>query len=144
MISTIPIAKGLLVDAAGNVLILRRSQTHPTLAGQVDLPGGQIDLGEEPGAALIREIYEETGLEVNPDRLSIQYAGVELHEDTFRVRVWYVVRLTDVKPTITLSYEHESFDWLPISELPTLLPKFLGFYHAAIAHVLRYKLLEQA
>lgn len=139
---TIPIAKCLIVDSAGNVLILKRSPTHPTMAGQVDLPGGQIDAGEEPGEALIREILEETGLRVAPSQLTMTYAGTQLSGDELRVRVWYIVRLSEEKPAVTISWEHQSFTWLPASDLPGIVEEFRGFYRDALAHVLQYDLLK--
>lgn len=39
------------------------------------LPGGAIEPGEEPAQAVIREVYEETGLRVVPERLVGVYGG---------------------------------------------------------------------
>ena len=37
--------------------------------GAWNLPGGGLDAGEEPAAGLLREVHEETGQEVAPERL---------------------------------------------------------------------------
>ncbi len=50
-------------DASGQVLLIRTAQ-----AGW-ELPGGQVEVGEELPAALVREVREETGCTVTPDRL---------------------------------------------------------------------------
>lgn len=47
---------------AGRILLLRRGQ-EPS-RGRLDFPGGFIDPGESAEKALTREIYEETGIEV--------------------------------------------------------------------------------
>lgn len=55
---------GVVVDEAGRVLVGRRGDD-----GSWFFPGGGIDLGENAAAAVIREVEEETGIEVEIDRL---------------------------------------------------------------------------
>lgn len=40
------------------------------------LPGGGIDLGESPEAAVVREVFEETGLQVTVKRKAAEYSPV--------------------------------------------------------------------
>lgn len=49
-------------DAAGRLLLVRRGR--PPAAGTWSLPGGRVEPGEQDAAAVIREVREETGLEV--------------------------------------------------------------------------------
>jgi ADP-ribose pyrophosphatase YjhB (NUDIX family) len=69
-------AYGLVTDVAGRVLLTRIADGYPG-AGQWHLPGGGTDFGEQPGAALIRELAEETG---QHGRL-IALLGVASHRD---------------------------------------------------------------
>jgi 8-oxo-dGTP diphosphatase len=57
------VAAVALVDADGRVLLARRPEGKP-LAGLWEFPGGKIDPGETPEAALIRELAEELGIDV--------------------------------------------------------------------------------
>ena len=51
-----------LIDADGRVLIAQRPQGKQ-LAGLWEFPGGKVEPGESPEAALIRELREELGIE---------------------------------------------------------------------------------
>lgn len=52
-----------LVDRDNRVLISRRPEGKQ-LAGLWEFPGGKVDAGETPEAALCRELAEELGIEV--------------------------------------------------------------------------------
>lgn len=52
-----------LVDADGRVLVQMRPEGKP-MAGLWEFPGGKVETGETPEAALIRELDEELGIDV--------------------------------------------------------------------------------
>lgn len=60
----LPGVMAVVRDEAGRVLVARRVDD-----GLLDVPGGYCDLGETTTAAVIREVREETGLEIEPVRL---------------------------------------------------------------------------
>lgn len=53
----------------GDALLLTRISDLGHHSGSWTLPGGGIDHGENPRAALVREVYEETGLKADVTRL---------------------------------------------------------------------------
>ena len=57
------VAVGAVIVRDGCVALIRRGQ--PPLEGEWSLPGGVVEVGETLVAALMREVLEETGLEVN-------------------------------------------------------------------------------
>lgn len=59
-----PTANALVEDEQGRLLLGRRAR-EPYL-GRWDIPGGFVEEDEHPLAALVRELREETGLEVVP------------------------------------------------------------------------------
>ncbi len=53
---------GAVVVDCENLLMIRRG--HGPAAGEWSIPGGHVEFGEPLAAALVREVLEETGLEV--------------------------------------------------------------------------------
>lgn len=63
-----PAANGLVVDGDGRLLLARRGREPKS--GLWDAPGGFVEEGEHPLRTLVRELREETGLEVEPGELA--------------------------------------------------------------------------
>jgi len=66
----------VIKDDAGRLLLIKRG--HEPAAGLWSIPGGRIEAGESDVAALVREVREETGLEVAAGRLlgAVQRPGL--------------------------------------------------------------------
>ena len=58
-----------LIDADGRVLVAQRPAGR-TMAGMWEFPGGKIEAGETPEAALMRELAEELGIDVTHECLA--------------------------------------------------------------------------
>jgi len=63
------VAAVALVDADGRVLLARRPEGK-SMAGLWEFPGGKIEPGETPEAALIRELAEELGIDTKASCLA--------------------------------------------------------------------------
>ena len=60
---TVLVVAVALIDVDGRVLIAQRPEGKQ-LAGLWEFPGGKVEPGERPEAALIRELNEELGIDV--------------------------------------------------------------------------------
>jgi ADP-ribose pyrophosphatase YjhB (NUDIX family) len=78
---------GAVVVQEGRALLVRRG-SEP-LKGHWTLPGGMLELGETLVEGAVREVREETGLEVEPVEL-IEVLD-RIHRDGGRVRYHYVI-----------------------------------------------------
>ncbi len=68
----LPSVAAIILNEEGHVLLQRSSDD-----GKWHTIGGMVEPGEEPGAAIIREVKEETGLDILPERVSGVYAWPE-------------------------------------------------------------------
>ena len=62
-------ARVLVLDADDRVLVQRGSDARDPATAWWTVVGGGVEAGEEPRAAAARELWEETGLRVDPARL---------------------------------------------------------------------------
>jgi ADP-ribose pyrophosphatase YjhB (NUDIX family) len=62
--TTIRCVGGIAFDDDGRLLLIRRANNPGS--GQWSLPGGRVEPGESDETAVIRELREETGLDVIP------------------------------------------------------------------------------
>lgn len=65
-----PVVGAAVVDevAAPTVLLAARRSAPEVLAGLWEFPGGKVEPGEDPRAALVREVREELGVHIRLDR----------------------------------------------------------------------------
>lgn len=116
----IVVALKAIIFNQGKILILRRSATDTTGANEWETVGGKIEFGEVLEMALAREVKEETGLDINVEKL--MYATTFLTSpDRQIVLLSYLCRTNDIE--VTLSSEHSDFLWASKLELIQYLPK---------------------
>jgi ADP-ribose pyrophosphatase YjhB (NUDIX family) len=110
-----------LVTESDHLLLCRLSAALPH-AGMWTLPGGGIEFGEHPEAAMVREVEEETGLIVAPVRL----AGIDSFSAEVPDRAFHAVRIIYHANRIggTLRDESEgttdACQWHPLNTLGSL------------------------
>lgn len=111
--SLLRVTRVLVVGAAvvrdGRVLAARRT-APPETAGRWEFPGGKVEAGETPEAALVRELREELGCTVVVEEW---LAGEVPIGERHLLRV-AVVRLVEGEP---VPVEHDRVRWLTPDEL---------------------------
>jgi len=80
-----------LIDADDRILVAQRPPGKQ-LAGLWEFPGGKVDPGERPEAALIRELREELGIEVKEVCLAPLTFASHAYEDFHLLMPLYVCR----------------------------------------------------
>jgi len=88
-----------LIDADGRVLLAQRPEGK-SMAGLWEFPGGKVDAGETPEAALIRELREELSIDTRESCLAPFTFASHAYDDFHLVMPLYLCRRWwgDVRP----------------------------------------------
>jgi 8-oxo-dGTP diphosphatase len=117
----------VLRNEKGEFLLLRRAENSHSNPGKWDLPGGKLIHGELLDEAVVREVWEETGISIVPGEIA-GYATFELPEKKVIAIVYnggYII--ADVK----LSHEHTEYVWSSLDnilEMKALPDHFKEFF----------------
>ena len=124
-------AYGIIIQD-DNILLCRLSDQIPTLQGQWTLPGGGLEFGEHPEEAMVREVQEETGLDVHPvNVLGIHTLRRENPDELFHsIRIVYQTELLGGKLRFEPEGTTDMCQWHPLSEVDKL--EVVGLVNAAI------------
>ena len=97
------------IEHSGDFLSLKRSSSSPQ-AKTWGTPAGKIEQGEAPELAAIRELREESGLELSLQNLkSLGKIFIENPKGQYDCFLFYAK--LKAKPKITLSKEHTDYTW---------------------------------
>ena len=102
-----------LIDAEGQILLARRPEGKK-MAGLWEFPGGKIDPGETPEAALVRELHEELGIEVAPSDLAPFVFASHPYENFHLLMPVFLCRRWSGKPT---PREGQALAWVAPDQL---------------------------
>jgi 8-oxo-dGTP diphosphatase len=114
-----PTVSAIVLNDRGEVLLHQRSDT-----GRWSLIAGLMDPGEQPADAVVREVEEETAVQVKIERL----AGVVSHDVTYlngdqcqMVNTFFRCRAVGGEARVNDS-ESLAVGWFPLGSLPALSP----------------------
>lgn len=121
---------GAVVISEGKILLEKRKNEPGK--GKWSIPGGLVDLGESPEQAVIREVMEETCLEVDAPRLVDVVSDVSLDENG-KVKYHFVIidYLVAVKRgEVKAASDADALRWVPFSEVEAfdLTRSFRAFF----------------
>lgn len=123
---TVEVVAALL--CRGNRFLICRRPQHKARAGLYEFPGGKVESGETPQAALARECIEE---------LNIRPMVCEPVQDVYHTYPDLTIHLTLYRAEVPVgepqSLEHDDLQWITLSQLDAypFCPADISF-HAAI------------
>ena len=102
-----------LIDIDGRVLIAQRPEGK-SMAGLWEFPGGKVEDGETPEAALIRELHEELGIETWQSCLAPLTFASHGYDDFHLLMPLFACRKWNGTP---YSREGQALKWVRVNEL---------------------------
>ena len=104
---------GCFIEHDGDILLIKRANGKYQ-NDKWSVPGGKIDKGETESDAAIREVFEETGLRIDPKKmLFIERSYVRFTDFDFIYIFYRYVLDSKEKPKIVLSAtEHTEYKWV--------------------------------
>lgn len=111
----------LILNPDKKFLLIQRAPKDDSLPGFWELPSGGIDEGENMETSVIREVKEESEIDISSYNLKLvdseSYSFTKENGDIKNVtETTYLVSL-DNTPEVILSDEHVNYQWVSLLEL---------------------------
>ncbi|MBT8411097.1 MAG: (deoxy)nucleoside triphosphate pyrophosphohydrolase [Octadecabacter sp.] len=110
---TILVSAVALIDKDGRVLLAQRPEGK-SMAGLWEFPGGKVEQGETPEAALIRELDEELGIDTWQSCLAPLTFASHSYDNFHLLMPLFACRKWEGTP---LPKEHQTLKWVRGNEL---------------------------
>jgi len=114
-------AYAICTDAESRMLVCRLAPGYPS-TGAWTLPGGGVEFGEHPDAAVVRELREETGLEGAIERVA-KVASSTFPRPSSRpgplhaIAILYRVRITGGALTVEVGGSTDACEWMTVGAI---------------------------
>ncbi len=99
-------------------LILQRAASESFLPNNWEQAGGKVEQFENPINAAIREVLEETGLQISVIRPYFVH-DYKKSNDRHHIEIAFYCQLT-ASPKVTISDEHQAFKWVTAEEVANI------------------------
>ena len=107
-----------ILNDKGELLVARRGKEPAK--GTLDLPGGFVDNDENAEQGMVREIKEETGLDIDPDTVEYQfsipnvyhYSGMDIHT----LDLYFLCHITG-EAEVKADDDAAELQWVPLREV---------------------------
>jgi 8-oxo-dGTP diphosphatase len=129
---------GCVISSADNRILLLHRNTKKRK--QWEIPGGKLDLNEDATRAALREVREETGVEVE----IMRELGTQSFNEDGRTLVytWFLAGIVDGDPTVQNPETHDKLQYFSMEELQQIEPElspnvrnFLGEVRAGTVEI---------
>jgi 8-oxo-dGTP diphosphatase len=111
--AAVHVVAAVLRDRRGRILLARRTAGRD-LAGAWEFPGGKVEPGESPEAALARELEEELGIRIGASTPLIRVPQAYAHK-----RIVLDVRIVAAYEGVPHGRERQALAWTPAGKLAT-------------------------
>jgi len=101
----------MIFDAQGRILLFK----HTYRKFKWGIPAGGLEYGEQPEKAIVREFYEETGMQIKVNKLLLAESSLEDHN------ISLIYLCTIVSGSFKESPEISEMKYFDVNDLPQML-----------------------
>lgn len=119
----------IIFNERKEILVIKRASDRKVYPNLWDIPGGTLEVGEDPTQGAIREIKEETNLNINELSLFDYTHNIDEKKNKQFIRLLFITKYNGQDIKINVS-EHNEYKWIDIKDegiddLVYYLPKIL-------------------
>lgn len=122
-----PTISAAIIASEGRVLMVRRRVKEGELSWQ--FPAGEVEAGETPEQAAVRETSEEVGLEVS----AVKSLGERVHPKTGRTMAYVACDVISGSASVVDDEELDNLEWVEHGKIPEYVP--YGLWEPVQAHL---------
>jgi 8-oxo-dGTP diphosphatase len=115
----------ILVKNGDRILLVKRQNVHG--AGTWAPPGGHLEFGESPEERAVREVKEETDVEIADPKFRVITNDVFEADRKHYITIWMEAKYVSGEPKVSAPYEESEVGWFTWDSLPQ--PLFLPLQH---------------
>ena len=111
-----PTVGALIINSENKILLVK---SHKWMNGKYSVPGGHVEIGESFEEAIIREVKEETGLDIVPKRLFMIQECVrpkEFFKKKHFIFFDYICQTENIKVQLD-ERELQEYNWFKIEDI---------------------------
>lgn len=124
-------AKGFVFNE-GKILLIKRNKNDVHKPDIWEIPGGRLEIGEDPKIGVLREIEEETGLK--SEIVAVLNVKHFVRDDGQTITS-IIFLCESLGKEIILSEEHSKFEWV---EIYNCREKLTNHYHSELDLIERF------
>jgi len=110
----------------GKLLVLKRASNEVHKPNLWEIPGGRLELGEDPREGIKRETKEETGLDVEVVHpINVRH----FVRDDGQIITMLIFLCKALHDNVNISNEHSEFDWI---NLESCKEKLTSYFHEEV------------
>ncbi len=107
------------LETQGKLLVLQRAE-EKLEGGKWGVPAGKLEKGETPLHAAVRELFEETGIQIDAASQVQSLGALYIRKpEVDYVYHLFKIHIDDLLP-VHLSNEHQAYAWAALQELETM------------------------
>lgn len=112
------VVRSLVLNDKNQILLIKRCSKEWWKPGKWELPGGKVEIGQDASTAMEREVFEETGLVIEPiDKIAYWNSNIAKYGKYKGMSYLEIIGTAKANNSeVKLSKEHDDHTWVGIQK----------------------------